>query len=208
MSTPALGELAAFPEPGLSGHPGPTRLPRPAARTLETACPLQPVPAALSLSLPECHCGPWWSRPGCRLGHARYRRRGPRGSLAGAGAADRAPRVSFRDHAPPKRRGQKALSAGEAEAADACVPASSRHGLGFASIWSYPTCFLFSLGCPPLTQVLAPCSPVSCPRCSPLEHSRPCPGRLQVTQTRGLCLNGQPSPGRGPTRHRLSRPWQ
>uniref|UniRef100_A0A4W2DLX9 Actin binding LIM protein family member 2 n=1 Tax=Bos indicus x Bos taurus TaxID=30522 RepID=A0A4W2DLX9_BOBOX len=42
----------------------------------------------------QCQCGPWWSRPGCRLGHARYRRRGPRGSLAGAGAADRVPRVS------------------------------------------------------------------------------------------------------------------
>ncbi|XP_070318575.1 actin-binding LIM protein 2 isoform X10 [Odocoileus virginianus] len=73
--------------------------------------------------------------------------------------------------------------------------------LRFASILSYATCFLFSLGCPPLTQVLTQCSPVSCPRCSPLEHGRPCPDRLQVTQTRGLCLNDQPSPGRGPTKH-------
>lgn len=88
VSTPALGKPAAFPEPGPSGRPRPTLVPRPAARTPATACPLQPAPAALSLSLPECQCGPWWSRPGCRLGHARYRRRGPRGSLAGAGAAD------------------------------------------------------------------------------------------------------------------------
>lgn len=94
VSTPALGKPAAFPEPGLSGHHRLTLVPHPAARTLATACPLQPAPAALSLSLPECQCGPWWSRPGCRLGHARYRRRGPRGSLAGAGAADRVPRVS------------------------------------------------------------------------------------------------------------------
>lgn len=181
MSTPALGELAAFPEPGLSGHPGPTRLPRPAARTLETACPLQPAPAALSLSLPECQCGPWWSRPGCRLGHARYRRRGPRGSLAGAGAADRAPRVSFRDHPPPKRRGQKTPSAREAEAGDACVPASSGHGRASVRLHpELPTCFLFSLGYPPLTQVLTQCSPISCPRCSPLEHGRPCPDRLST----------------------------
>ena len=34
-------------------------------------------PAALSLSLPERQSGPLWSRPGCQLGHARYKTRGP-----------------------------------------------------------------------------------------------------------------------------------
>lgn len=160
VSTPALGKPAAFPEPGPSGRPRPTLVPRPAARTPATACPLQPAPAALSLSLPECQCGPWWSRPGCRLGHARYRRRRPRGSLAGAGAADGS--ASLVPRPPPCHgRQQEAPSARAPEAGDARVPASSGRGRAsvFASIRRWLTCFLLSLGCPPLTQVLTQGSP-------------------------------------------------
>uniref|UniRef100_A0AC11C0G0 Actin binding LIM protein family member 2 n=1 Tax=Ovis aries TaxID=9940 RepID=A0AC11C0G0_SHEEP len=65
------------------------------------------------------------------------------------------PRVSCPDHPPCHGRRQKAPSARAPEAGDARGPASSGRGRAsvFASIRSCLTCFLLSLGCPPLTQI-------------------------------------------------------
>lgn len=59
---------------GDSGEPPPPRAGQhQGVTTHQSSLP----PAALSLSLPECQSGPLWSRPGCQLGHARYKTRGP-----------------------------------------------------------------------------------------------------------------------------------
>lgn len=72
----------ALPEPrrrGLWGAHLPPLTPTPGAGQNQgaTTRPCNLPPAALSLSLPECQSGPFWSRPGCQLGHARYKTRGP-----------------------------------------------------------------------------------------------------------------------------------
>lgn len=59
--------------PGTLGSPPPRAGQHQGVTTHQSSLP----PAALSLSLPECQSGPLWSRPGCQLGHARYKTRGP-----------------------------------------------------------------------------------------------------------------------------------